>query len=58
MAGVKQRVGVLHLIHSRRQQLYNGEILARSLHGLPGGPVVKGALHLNMAAAMTPCTGG
>ena len=43
------------LVHPWRQQLDNGEVLAGALHVLPGSPVVKGPLHLNMLPAMTPC---
>ena len=46
------------LIHARWQQLDDGKVLPRPLHGLPHCPVVKGPLHLDMVATMTPCAAG
>ena len=46
----------LHLIDSRREELDDGEVLARPLHGLPRGPVVERPLDLDVVAAVTPCS--
>lgn len=48
-------LGNAHLVHARGQQLDDGEVLACALQDLARGPVVKGALHLHMVAAMAPC---
>ena len=51
-----QAVGSWHLVNARREELHDGEVLARPLHGLPHGPVVERPLHLDMIATVTPCS--
>lgn len=47
-----------HLVNAGWQQLDDCVVFAGALQRLPRGPVVKGALHLYMLAAMAPCGPG
>lgn len=52
------RLPVAHLVNARRQQFYDGEVLAGPLHRLPRRPVVERPLHLHVTSPVGPCTRG
>jgi hypothetical protein len=44
-----------HLVDAGRQELDDGEVAPRALQNVPRGPVVEGALNLDVVAAVAPC---
>jgi hypothetical protein len=47
--------GLTYLVHARWQQFHHCELPPTALQLLPGRPVVKGALNLDMLTTVAPC---